>query len=164
MPISIDEFKQTMRHWASGVTIVTMQADGFAHGLTVSGFLSLSLEPPLVLISIGQELHSHELLNKSRAFAVNLLRADQVDLSDKFAGRWGNVDRFGGLTYRTEVTGSPVFDDCAAWLDCRVVSNYQAGDHTIYVGEVVASGVNGDSTPLLYWNGDYRQLTMINDK
>ena len=80
MPISIDEFKQTMRQWASGVTIVTMQADGFAHGLTVSGFLSLSLEPPLVLISIGQELHSHDLLNKSRAFAVNLLRADQQSL------------------------------------------------------------------------------------
>ena len=164
MPISIDEFKQTMRQWASGVTIVTMQADGFAHGLTVSGFLSLSLEPPLVLISIGQELYSHDLLRKSQSFAVNFLRADQQPLSDKFAGRWGDVDRFSGVTSHAETTGAPVLDDCAAWLDCRVVSTYQAGDHAIYIGEVVASGVNGASTPLLYWNGDYRQLTMNNDK
>lgn len=158
MSISTEQFKQTMRQWASGVTIVTMRADAFAHGLTVSGFVGLSLEPPLVLISIGQELHSHTLLSKSRAFAVNFLRADQRDLSDKFAGRWGDVDRFSGVSWRTEETGSPVFDDCAAWMDCRVVSSYQAGDHTIYIGEVIAAGVNNGAAPLLYWDGSYRQL------
>ena len=162
MPISSNDFKQTMRQWASGVTIVTMQADGLAHGLTVSGFVGLSLEPPLVLISIGQELYSHELLGKSQSFAVNFLRADQQPLSDKFAGRWGDVDRFGGVLSHTETTGAPVLDDCAAWLDCRVVSTYQAGDHAIYIGEVVASGVEGESTTLLYWNGDDR--AMSNDK
>jgi len=159
MSISTEQFKQTMRQWVSGVTIVSMQADDFAHGLTVSGFVGLSLEPPLVLISIGQELHSHTLLGKSRAFAVNFLRADQRDLSDKFAGRWGDVDRFSGVSWHAEETGSPVFDDCAAWMDCRVVSSYQAGDHTIYIGEVVAAGVNHSAAPLLYWDGDYRQLT-----
>ncbi len=164
MPITVDQFKHTMRQWASGVTIATMQADGFAHGLTVSGFLSLSLEPPLVLVSIGQELYSHDLLGKSRAFAVNILHANQKDLSDKFAGRWGDVDRFSGVTWHTETTGAPVLDDCAAWLDCRLVSSYEAGDHTIYVGEVVASNVNGDLAPLLYWDGDYRQLSMNNDQ
>ncbi|HZY41421.1 MAG TPA: flavin reductase family protein [Anaerolineae bacterium] len=158
MPITSDEYKQVMRQWASGVTIVTMQADGFAHGLTVAGFVGLSLEPPLVLISIGQELHSHTLLNKSHAFAVNILRDDQRDLSDKFAGRWGDIDRFSGVQTRTESTGSPVLTDCVAWLDCQIVSSYQAGDHTIYIGEVVASGINAEANPLLYWNGDYRQL------
>lgn len=163
MPIPIDQFKQTMRQWASGVTVVTMQADDLAHGLTVSGFVGLSLEPPLVLISIGQELHSHTLLNKSRAFAINFLRADQRDLSDKFAGRWGDVDRFSGVSWRTVDTGSPVFDECAAWMDCRIVSSYQAGDHTIYIGEVVASGVTDGAPPLLYWNGDYRRLSLNTD-
>ena len=162
MPISVDEFKRTMRQWASGVTIATMQADGFAHGLTVSGFVGLSLEPPLVLISIGQELYSHDLLGKSQAFAVNFLRADQQALSDKFAGRWGDVDRFSGVLSHTAATGAPVLDDCAAWLDCRVVSTYQAGNHAIYIGDVVASGVNGESTPLLYLNGDY--LTISNEQ
>ena len=158
MSISIDQFKRTMRQWASAVTIVTMQAHGDAHGLTVAGFVGLSLEPPLVLVSIGQELHSHTLLSKSHAFAVNFLRDDQRDLSDKFAGRWGDVDRLSGVQTHTEVTGSPVFDNCLAWMDCRIVSHYEAGDHTIYIGEVVASGVNGDARPLLYWDGDYRRV------
>jgi len=158
MTISSDEFKTVMRQWASGVTIVTMQFNGFMHGLTVSGFVGLSLEPPLVLISIGQELHSHRLLNKSQVFAVNFLRADQQDLSDKFAGRWGDIDRFSGIATKVATTGAPVLAECAAWMDCRIVSSYQAGDHTIYIGEVVASAVNDASTPLLYWNGDYRTV------
>ena len=159
MPISVDDFKKTMRQWASGVTIVTMQADGFMHGLTVSGFVGLSLEPPLVLISIGQELHSHRLLNKSHAFVINFLRDDQRELSDRFAGRLGEADRFGGLPTSVAVTGAPVLKDCAAWMDCRTVSSYQAGDHTIYIGEVVASGVNDEARPLIYWDGDYRTIS-----
>ncbi len=158
MPITSDQFKLTMRQWASAVSIVTMQADGHRHGLTVSGFVGLSLEPPLVLISIGQELHSHQLLKESRAFAISFLREDQRDLSDKFAGRWGDVDRFRDVKTHFEVTGSPVLDECLAWMDCRIVSHYEVGDHTIYIGEVVASGVTGSATPLLYWNGDYRQI------
>jgi flavin reductase (DIM6/NTAB) family NADH-FMN oxidoreductase RutF len=158
MPITSDEFKQVMRQWATGVTIVTMKAHDQAHGLTVSGFVGLSLEPPLVLISIGQELQSHALLKESQAFVVNFLRDDQRDLSDKFAGRWGHVDRFHGLATHPEVTGAPVLEDCAAWMDCRIVSAYQAGDHAIYIGEVVASRVRDDGQPLVYWNGDYRQI------
>ncbi len=158
MPITSDQFKHTMRQWASAVTIVTMEAHGHAHGLTVSGFVGLSLEPPLVLISIGQELHSHNLLKESHAFAINFLRDDQRDLSDKFAGRWGDVDRFYGVNAHAEATGSPILDECLAWMDCRIVSYYEAGDHTIYIGEVVATGVMGETRPLLYWDGNYRRV------
>src|SRR5512139_872040 len=83
MPIPIDQFKHVMRQWISGVTIVTMQAAEHRHGLTVSGFLGVSLEPPLVLISIGQELTSAEILKDNAAYAVNFLREDQNDLSDR---------------------------------------------------------------------------------
>jgi flavin reductase (DIM6/NTAB) family NADH-FMN oxidoreductase RutF len=158
MGVSVNEFKYVMRQWASGVTVVTLRAGEQVHGLTVSGFLGVSLEPPLVLISIGQELHSHDLLPQGRCFAVNFLRDDQRELSDRFAGRLGNVDRFEGVATRTAVTGAPVFEDCLAWLDCRLIETQIAGDHTLYIGEVVATGVTPGGEPLLYWNADYRQV------
>lgn len=158
MPIPGDQFKYVMRQWASGVSVVTMQTAEKRHGLTVSGFLSITPEPPLVLISIGQELASDALLHASGAYAINLLRDDQTQLSDRFAGRLGEVDRFEGVMTRTVATGSPVLEDCLAWLDCRIVSSQVVGDHTLFVGEVVAAGVNGAAKPLIYWNADYRQL------
>jgi flavin reductase (DIM6/NTAB) family NADH-FMN oxidoreductase RutF len=158
MPIPSDQFKHVMRQWASGVSIATMQTEDGRHGLTISGFLSISPEPPLVLISVEQELTSDLLLQASGAYAVNFLRDDQVELSDCFAGRLGEVDRFAGLTTHTAATGAPILDDCAAWLDCRVVSTHVVGDHTLFVGEVVAAGVNGAVKPLIYWNADYRKL------
>ncbi len=158
MPISSDQFKFVLRQWASGVSIVTMQTEDRRHGLTVSGFLSISPEPSLVLISIGQELASDSLLQASGAYAVHFLRDDQQELSDRFAGRLGEVDRFAGLTTRTAATGAPILEDCAAWLDCRVVATHVVGDHTLFIGEVVAAGVNGSAKPLIYWNADYRQM------
>ena len=94
MPIPSEQFKYVMRQWASGVTIVTMQDGERQHGLTVSGFLGVSLEPPLVLISIGEELTSADVLKGSAAYAINFLRGDQAELSDRFAGRLGDVTRF----------------------------------------------------------------------
>src|SRR5512139_2966978 len=108
MPIPSDQFKYVMRQWASGVSIVTMQTEEHRHGLTISGFLSISPEPPLVLISVGQELTSDSLLQASGAYAINFLRDDQHELSDRFAGRLGEVDRFAGLIVHTEATGAPV--------------------------------------------------------
>ncbi len=158
MPISSDQFKYIMRQWASGVSIVTMQTEERRHGLTVSGFLSISPEPPLVMISVGQELASDALLQAAGAYAVHFLRDDQQPLSDRFAGRLGEVDRFAGLTVRTAATGAPILEECVAWLDCRVVSTHVAGDHTLFIGEVVAAGVNSTAKPLVYWNADYRKL------
>jgi flavin reductase (DIM6/NTAB) family NADH-FMN oxidoreductase RutF len=158
MPIPSDQFKYVMRQWASGVSIVTMQTEERRHGLTISGFLSISPEPPLVLISVGQELTSDSLLQASGAYAINFLRDDQRELSDRFAGRLGDVDRFEGLITHAEATGAPVLDDCLAWLDCRVVATHVVGDHTLFIGEVVAAGANGPAAPLVYWNADYRRL------
>ena len=156
MPIPSDQFKHVMRQWASGVSIATMQTEERRHGLTISGFLSISPEPPLVLISVGQELTSDTLLQASGAYAINFLRDDQRELADRFAGRLGDVDRFEGLSTHTAATGAPILDDCLAWLDCRIVSSHVVGDHTLYIGEVDAAGVNGSTKPLIYWNADYR--------
>ena len=157
MAISVSEFKHVMRQWASAVTIVTLHNKETIHGLTLSGFVGLSLEPPLVMISVGRELHSHTILREGECFAVNFLREDQRELSDRFAGRKGNVDRFEGLATRIAVTGAPVLEECLAWMDCRVIAITPAGDHTLYIGEVLASGVSGGK-PLLYWSGDYHTI------
>jgi len=158
MPIPVDQFKYVMRQWASGVTVVTMQTETRRHGLTISGFLSVSLEPPLVLISIGEELTSEALLKESAAFVVNFLRDDQSELSDRFAGRLGAVDRLEGIPTQPAISGAPILQDCSAWLDCRVVQTHVAGDHVLYIGEVMAADVNDAGKPLLYWNADYRKV------
>jgi len=116
-----------------------------------------SLDPVLILVCLMREARTGLAIQKARRFAVNFLREDQLELSDRFAGRKGSVDRFEGLATRIAVTGAPVLEECLAWMDCRVIAITPAGDHTLYIGEVLASGVSGGK-PLLYWAGDYRTL------
>lgn len=159
MPFSQDEFKRVMRRWANAVAIVTTQLGDEVHGLTVSGFTGISLNPPLVMVSIGHDQHSHAWIRKSGCYAVNFLRADQSELSDRFAGRLGDeVDRFAGVAYRAVVSGAPILVDCLAWFDCRTVSALVVGDHTLFIGEILAGDVTSDAAPLVYFDGDYRPL------
>ncbi len=159
MSFSPDEFKRVMRRWVVGVTIVTTRLAGAVHGLTVSGFIGVSLDPPLVTVSIGHNQHSHAWIKNSGYFAVNFLRADQSDLSDLFARRQSEaVDRFAGVTYRSEVSGAPIFEECLAWFDCRVAATHVVGDHTLFIGEILAGDVVSNAAPLIYYNGDYRRL------
>ena len=147
-------FKKVMRRWASGVTIVTTRIGEDVYGLTVSGFAGISLEPPLVMVSIGHDQNSHNWIRDGGCYAVNFLRADQADLSDRFA----TVDvrhRFAGLRYRTVASGAPVLDDCLAWFDCRLAAEHAVGDHTIFVGEVLTGEVLSDAPPLVYFNRGY---------
>lgn len=161
MPASQDVFKRVMRRWTTGVTIVTTRRGDAIHGLTVSGFTGVSLDPPLVLVSVGHNQYSHTWLQESDCFAVNFLHADQVDLSDRFAGRAPQVaDRFEGVAYRTQVTGAPILEDCLAWFDCHIVAMHTAGDHTLFIGEVVAGDVVLEAEPLTYYNGAYRRLSI----
>jgi flavin reductase (DIM6/NTAB) family NADH-FMN oxidoreductase RutF len=161
MSIGSEDFRDALRHFPSGVTIVTMPAeDGEkAHGLTVSAFASVSPKPPLIMIMIDHRASAHEFLEKEGAvFAVNILAQDQVTLSNRFA--WvKDEDRFAEGDWTTAVTGAPVLNDALAWLDCTIYSKHEAGTHTIYIGEVQASNVpRSDESPLVYWNRGYRWL------
>jgi flavin reductase (DIM6/NTAB) family NADH-FMN oxidoreductase RutF len=159
--VSSSEFRNALRHFPAGVTIVTILADGEIHGLTVSAFASVSAEPPLVVTVIDHHHKAYELLERPDAsFAVNILRATQADLSDRFA--WlKEGDRFGAGRWETALTGAPVLTDALAWLDCRVHARHPAGSHTIYVGEVHAASVpHPDEAPLVYWNRTYRNLAL----
>mgnify|MGYP001474843179 CR=1 FL=1 len=159
MPITAEAFRDALRHFPAGVTIVTIKSGDEVHGLTVSAFASVSPEPPMILVCIDGRHRAHELLQAEGAsFAVNILAADQAELSNRFA-YVKTEDRFAVGDWRTAVTGAPVLADALAWLDCSVYCHKQAGTHTIYVGEVQASSApRPDQPPLVYWNRAYRRL------
>lgn len=159
MPISSEAFRLALRHFASGVTIVTIRAGQTIHGLTVSAFASVSPDPPLVMIAIDHEHSAFPLLQRPGAvFAVNILHQDQIELSNRFA--WlKDEDRFEAGAWTKAVTGAPILADALAWLDCTIYERYPAGTHHIYVGEVQASGApRFEQSPLVYWNRGYRVL------
>ena len=161
MSIGSEEYRDVLRHFPSGVTVVTMPAQGEdkPHGLTVSSFASVSPKPPLIMIGIDHRANAYEILDKEGAvFAVNILAQDQVMLSNRFA--WvKDEDRFAEGDWMTAVTGAPILKDALAWLDCTIFGRHEAGTHTIYIGEVQASIVpRSDDSPLIYWNRGYRWL------
>ncbi len=161
MPASSEDYRDVLRHFPSGVTIVTIKspASDVPHGLTVSAFASVSPEPPFILIAVDHRASAYRLLETSGAtFAVNILSHDQMELSNRFA--WlKDEDRFAEGNWDTAVTGAPILKDALAWLDCTIYSRFIAGSHTIYIGEVQACGVpRPDVKPLVYWNRGYRQL------
>ncbi len=158
MAIDAESFRDALRHFPAGVTIVTIKSGEDVHGLTVSAFASVSPDPPLVAVIIDRRHGAQQMLEREDAvFAVNILAEEQQDLSNRFA--WSRDDRFGLGDWTTAVTGAPVLADALAWLDCRIYSRLPAGTHTIYIGQVVASAVpRSDQSPLLYWNREYRRL------
>ncbi|MCS6849388.1 MAG: flavin reductase family protein [Anaerolineae bacterium] len=157
--VSPDAFKQVMRRWASTVTIITTKAGDMIYGLTATAFSSLSVNPPEVFISINKQTRTHPLIEQGGVFCVNFLAPEMIHISDRFAGRRPNEERFQDVRYRAEATGAPVLDDAIAYLDCTVARALDAGDHTIFIGLVQAAGVQRpDDAPLLYFNGRYYRL------
>ena len=159
MAISSEEFRNVLRHYPSGVTLVAVKAGDETHGLTVSAFASISPQPPLVMVIIDHRHRAYKLLEREGAvFSVNILREDQTELSNRFA--WvKDEDRFAVGSWTTAETGAPVLADALAWMDCTIQGRYAAETNTIYVGEVQAAGVpNPDRPPLVYWNRGYRHL------
>jgi flavin reductase (DIM6/NTAB) family NADH-FMN oxidoreductase RutF len=156
LKISNDEFRAALGRFASGVTVVTTRDDeNRLHGITVSAFCSVSLEPPLILVCIDKEAGSHYAFEQSRAFVVNILREDQQYLSDRFASHL--PDKFDGVKYSAGIENLPVLEDVLVNLECRLVNAHDNGDHTIYIGEIVVATVK-DGKPLIYFQGDYRKL------
>jgi flavin reductase (DIM6/NTAB) family NADH-FMN oxidoreductase RutF len=158
MTLNPEQLRQAMRAWSSGVTVVTAAHDGEQHGMTVNSFTSVSLEPPLIIVSLHTKSRTHRLVRAANAFAVSILSADQRALSDRFAGRADDEDRFAGLVTDTLVTGAPVLPDALAQFDCRVIQVIPAGMNTIFLAEVVAARGDGEGRPLVYHNRKYWNL------
>lgn len=159
MSIDVQLFKDAMAHWASGVTVVTTHANERPVGITVSSLTSVSLDPPQILICVSRKLFTHQAIEQSGAFAVNILGTDHLEWGMRFAGMVPELsDRFAGIATHVAVTGAPILSDVLGWLDCRVRHAYDGGDHTIFVGEVMAAGASEERSPLLYFNRTWRQL------
>jgi flavin reductase (DIM6/NTAB) family NADH-FMN oxidoreductase RutF len=162
--VDSDTFKSAMAQWASGVTVVTSVTDAGVTdkgwvGITASSLTSVSLNPPRVLICVAKRLYTHQVILSSGVFAVSVLNANQVEIGMRFAGMIPELsDRFAGIDVRLAETGSPILPDVLAWLDCRVAHAYDGGDHTIFVGDVLAAGAGERADPVLYFKRQWRKL------
>jgi Conserved protein/domain typically associated with flavoprotein oxygenases, DIM6/NTAB family len=156
MAVSKDEFRTALSRFASGVTVVTTRdASGHLHGITVSAFCSVSLDPPLILVCIERETGSHHAFQEAGRFVVNFLHEGQKDISNHFASHLD--DKFSAVEYQPGISGLPVLTDSLATLECRLAHSYEGGDHTIFVGEVERTRVK-EGNPLLYFHGNYRRI------
>lgn len=155
---SAADFKAVMRHFPTGVTVVTSMREGEPRGVTVSAFASVSLDPPLVLICINREARSYLYISSSRVFCVNILAGDQRDLAERFAGKL-REHQFDGVEYDVDVTGAAVLRGTVAHLDCQVEEEHHAGSHSIFIGRVLSAKSRAGS-PLGYYNGDFHDFGM----
>lgn len=155
-PIDEYRFRSVLSRFASGVTVVTAVDDGGVdHGITVSAFCSLSLEPPLILICIDHGTVMHHILENSTALAVNILAVDQEELARRFSDP--DNDRFDGTSFTRGANGAAVLTGAAAHLECALTHRFEGGDHTIFVGRV-ETAESSDAPPLLYFRGGYARL------
>jgi flavin reductase (DIM6/NTAB) family NADH-FMN oxidoreductase RutF len=155
MAVSSDEFRGALARWTTGVTIVTARAGERIHGMTVSAFSAVSLEPPLVLVCADKQSNTHPLIAEGRVFAVNILAVGQEQLSNLFASKKDEWRRFDDLAWESAATGAPILPGTVAALDCRLHAAHDAGDHVIYIGLVEWLRLDPTRVPLLYQRGTY---------
>jgi flavin reductase (DIM6/NTAB) family NADH-FMN oxidoreductase RutF len=150
------EFKQACGRFATGITIASViDAQGTPHGLTVNSFTSVSLDPPLISICLGHAVSLIEIFRAASYFGINVLEESQRALSERFARR--GQDRFEGIEWQTGANGVPLIAGVLAAMECRVVERIQAGDHDIFVAQMVTARV-AEGKPLVYFASAYRQL------
>ncbi|MCH6266261.1 MULTISPECIES: flavin reductase family protein [Neobacillus] len=148
-------FRNAMGKFATGVTVVATEVDGKAHGMTANAFMSVSLNPKLVVVSIAEKASMLEKIKKSNTFSVNILSAEQQELSMIFAGQLKEhrevaFDRLGGV---------PVIAGALAQVACEVTAAHVEGDHTLFIGRVIEISIEeSNAEPLIYFSGKYRSL------
>lgn len=148
--------RQTLGEFATGVTVVTARSpDGRPVGITVNSFASISLEPPLVLWSIGHHSLLRQVFETCGHWVVNILAADQLTLSQQFSQP--GVDRFANFEWKSSADDTPLLAGCCAWFECRSEARYPGGDHTILIGRVERFRCE-PRPPLIFHSGCYREL------
>jgi len=147
------EFRNCCGRFATGITIVTTQVDSTTHGMTANGFMSVSLQPPLIAISLGHHTRLHHLLPESMRYGVSILDESQLRFSNHFAGRPDDTLEIPFV----QIAGMPLLEGALAHMVARVVDAHEAGDHTLYIGEVEYLDYQ-NGRPLLYYAGGYNHL------
>lgn len=154
------DFRDALGAFATGVTVITTGGAEHPYGMTANAFSSLSLDPPLILVCVIKGTEGAESIARNGVFAVNILAADQEPISRYFASksRPRGEDAFRDISHSQAASGSPILDGCAAYLDCRLAASHEAGDHIIFVGEVMALGTDADARPIIFHGGRYHFL------
>ena len=159
MAVSEQEFKDTLKLWASGVTVVTAKSDQEGlKGMTATSFSSVSLEPPQVLVCIHEKADTGKAIFDNEKFAINILTSEQQETSNQFAGSSSQEERFANSRWQEGENGAPILTDALASLECRLVQQVKAGTHWIVIGEVEKVSQK-DGAPLLYFDSAYRELS-----
>ena len=153
------EFRRVLGQFATGVTVITAMDGEEPAGVVANSFTSVSLDPPLVLFCVARTSSTWPRIERARRFAVNILGEHQEETSRLFATR--DVDRFASVEWHVGVGGSPVLEDCLAYLDCEFWAEYDGGDHIIVVGRVLDLGVPREAGPLLFFQGKYARLAVV---
>ena len=160
-PVNADQFKLGMRGLAHAVNIVAAAHGGHRYGMTATAVCSVAAEPPTLLVCLNRKSATHTGVAKSRAFSVNLLRAEDSDLSNLFSGVQSGERRFDSREWSKLATGSPVLVDALVTFDCRVVKKLAHGSHTIFLGLVQQVLFGKKGKPLLYAEGQFAKLASL---
>jgi flavin reductase (DIM6/NTAB) family NADH-FMN oxidoreductase RutF len=157
---SASELRNALGAFATGVTVITSRGETHSCGITANAFTSVSLDPPLVLVCVNGGTAGAEAIEQNRGFAINVLGAHQEQISRYFSSkeRPRGARAFDEVEHYTAVTGCPILEGAAAYLDCRLADAHEAGDHVIFIGEVLAIGLADDVEPLLFHGGGYRKV------
>lgn len=159
MPIDQNQLRMVMRQWSSGVCVVSTNFRGISHGMTVSSFTSVSLDPQLVAISLMKNSRTHDFVIEAGNFGITILSRDQKMISEVFAGKvTEDENRFEGLDTWEMTTGAPLLKDGLAFLDCKLIAVNDFGTNSLIIGEVVAAKLGDGGMPLLYFDQRYHQL------
>ena len=152
-PFTSKDYRRALGRFATGVSVVTTQHNGRIHGMTANAFVSVSLEPPLVLLSLDNRCHMHQILPVTGLFGVSVLAEGQEAISNHFAGRTVDGAHIRFVT-RREV---PLLEGAVAYFVARVVNIHSAGDHTLYIGHV-EHFESCEGRPLVFYAGEYEQI------
>jgi flavin reductase (DIM6/NTAB) family NADH-FMN oxidoreductase RutF len=159
MSLDASDFRKAMGCFATGVTVITVDQDGEVHGMTANAFTAVSLAPVLVLVCVDHRARTHAHLHTRKRFGVNVLRSDQQTVSEYYARspETHQHPETAGARFDRTAQGTPVLRGALAYLECRLHSAQQAGDHTIFIAEVEEVVVR-DGEPLLYFRSQYRDI------
>ncbi len=147
-------YRDVLGQYASGVTVITTMVGKTPVGMTCQSFTSVSLDPPLVAFLPQKTSRAFTAIRQTRTFCVNMLAADQTEISNAFASRAD--DKFAGVEWEPTATGTPRLAGTVGWVDCTVQDVHEAGDHYLVIGKVVALGQGDTDKPLLFHQGQYR--------
>jgi len=158
MHVTQEELKECMRRWATGVAVVSSFDQSDIHGMTVNSFTSISIDPPLICVTLANDTRTKKMVDKSKIFGVTILSDQQADIADRFAGRIPDIEnRFHEISFFQLESGVPFLTEGLGFLDCVVKYTYEMKRSTLFIAEVISTR-NNSGAPLIYHNRIYRRI------